>query len=414
MTDLFERGYLRDHFDRLVRDAIAWFERKPEDEILSRSTDDLLKELLDRSLLAPLAIGPEPIDGGIAEGTVDVSDEWGRDRRTVKRPVFKLHAEYEFDGEEDLLYYKPSTSLAFTRIQADVRDGRLTVRIVMDAGQGVDAEAARRGFEQEIDKVRTNAGHSRKDVEGFNSSLATRLRPAVERRKSLIQSKRDLAGALGFPLKKRTNAPASLPLQRKVLGTQRTAPATPRQPYKDEWALTDGQYEDAIQVIGSAMLSMERTPSVVAGKDEEELRDYILVMLNGTFQGAATGETFVKTGKTDILIRVEDRHVFVGECKWWKGAKGLGSAIDQLLGYLPWRDEKAALIVFIDNRDASAVFDKAEEAIKAHPAHKRVGKGSSDKTKRRNFILGHPEDREREIQLAVLFVVLPKGKAEQL
>lgn len=412
MTGLFERGYLRDYLDHRVRDAGTWLERKPEDEIMSRSNDDLVEELLDRSLLVPLAIRPEPIDGGIVEGTVDVPNEWGRGR-TVSRPVFKLHAIYEFDGEEDLLYYKPSTSLAFTKIQAEIRNGTLIVRTVVSAGPGVDAEAARRGFEQEIGNIRTMAGYSTKDVERFNSSLATMLRPAVERRKSLIQGKLDLAGALGFTLKKRTDAPSPVRLQRKALGIQRTDSAAPRPPYQAEWALADGQYEDAIQVIGSAMLSMERTPSVVAGKDEEELRDYILVMLNGTFQGNATGETFVKTGKTDILIRVEDRHVFVGECKWWKGAKGLASAIDQLLGYLPWRDEKAALIVFIDNRDASAVFDRAEEAAKAHTAYKRVGKFSPDRTKRRNFILGHPEDLEREIQLAVLFAVLPKGEPVQ-
>lgn len=154
---------------------------------------------------------------------------------------------------------------------------------------------------------------------------------------------------------------------------------------------------------------MERTPSVVAGKDEEELRDYVLVMLNGTFQGAATGETFVKSGKTDILVRVEDRHVFVGECKWWKGSKALGAAIDQLLGYMPWRDEKAALIIFINNKDASAVFDKVDTAVRRHAAYKRVGSSSSDPTKRLNHILGHPDDLEREIQLAVLFAVLPIG-----
>lgn len=131
-----------------------------------------------------------------------------------------------------------------------------------------------------------------------------------------VPVKRDLAGALGFPLKKRTDAPAPVPLKRKAVGVQRSATQPARQPYKDEWALTDAQYEDAIQVITSAMLSMERTPSVVVGKDEEELRDYILVMLNGTFQGTATGETFVRNGKADILVRVEDRHVFVGECKW--------------------------------------------------------------------------------------------------
>ncbi|MBN9629109.1 MAG: hypothetical protein J0I18_00595 [Actinobacteria bacterium] len=408
MTELFQRGYLRDYLAHRIRASIDWLERKPEDEVLSRSTDDLVDELVAQAQVSPLVIGREPVDGGVVEGVVTVPDDWGRDRM-VNRTVFKLHAVYEFEGEEDLLYYQPSTSLAFTRIVADVRPGTLTVRTVMSAGSGLDAAAARRGFEEEVGKIRANAGHSANDVQTFNASAAAQIRPAVERRKSLIQSKRDLAGALGFPLKKRTDAPTSVPLQRKAVGVQRSA-AQPRAPYRDEWALTDAQYEDAIEVITSAMLSMERTPSVVLGKDEEELRDYILVMLNGTFKGTATGETFVKNGKTDILVRVEDRHVFVGECKWWKGAKALSGAIDQLLGYLPWRDEKAALIVFIDNKDASAVFEKVEEAVKAHSAYKRAGKSSSDTKKRRNFVLGHPEDPEREIQLAVLFAVLPKGE----
>ena len=179
-------------------------------------------------------------------------------------------------------------------------------------------------------------------------------------------------------------------MQRKAIGVQRSAASTVRPPYHDEPALNEAQYEDAIIVISSALLSMERTPSVVSDKDEEELRDYILVMLNGTFQGTATGETFVKSGKTDVLVRVDDRHVFVGECKWWRGSKALTEAIDQLLGYLPWRDEKAALIVFIDNVAASSVFDKVEEAVKHHPTFKRAGRATSDKTKRRNFVLGHP------------------------
>ena len=105
----------------------------------------------------------------------------------------------------------------------------------------------------------------------------------------------------------------------------------------------------------STLLAMERTPSVASGKDEEELRDQILVQLNGTFEGGATGETFVQKGKTDILVKDGERHIFVGECKWWSGAKACGDAIDQLLSYLPWRDEKAALILFIDRKDASAV-----------------------------------------------------------
>lgn len=407
MTALFNRGELRLYLENRVRSCLGMLESMPEDEVLARSEDDIVSQLVRAAQIEPLTIGADAIDGGVVETKVDHYDVF--DRGVSKVPGLRIHAVFEYSGDTDLLYYTPSTRL-LTSFEADVRNGTLTVHVTQ-AGSTPNAAATRQAIEREIGSIRKMASHSRSDVEGFHRSLEGRFRPAVERRKKFLQERRDLAGALGFPLKKRTDAPAPVPLKRKAMGVQRSATTPSRQPYKDEWALTEAQYEDAIQVITSAMLSMERTPSVVLGKDEEELRDYILVMLNGTFHGNATGETFVKHGKTDILVRVEDRHVFVGECKWWKGAKALGAAIDQLLGYLPWRDEKAALIVFIDNRDASAVFDKVEEAVKAHSAFKRAGKAAADRTKRRNFVLGHPEDPEREIQLAVLFAVLPKAEA---
>jgi hypothetical protein len=56
------------------------------------------------------------------------------------------------------------------------------------------------------------------------------------------------------------------------------------------------------------------------------------VQLNSQYEGGATGETSNFEGKTDILIRTESRTVFIAECKYWRGAKSLLAAIDQLLG----------------------------------------------------------------------------------
>ncbi len=42
------------------------------------------------------------------------------------------------------------------------------------------------------------------------------------------------------------------------------------------------------------------------------------MMVNTHYRGQATGETFNKSGKTDILVRDGDRNVFVAECKWWE------------------------------------------------------------------------------------------------
>lgn len=405
MTELFVRGELRDFLSHRLADVTKLLETIPEDEVLARSTDDLLTQLVESAAMKPLSVGADAVDGGVAETTIDRYDRF--DRGHFKSPGYRIHAVFDYSGDTELLYYAPSTRL-LTRFDAQVGNGTVTVR-VEQLGSAPNADAAKQAIDREIGQIRTMAAHSARDIQAFNQGLNFQLRPDIENRKKFLQDRRDLAGALGFPLKKRSDALAQVPLKRKVIGVQWPAKPLHRTPYRDEPALTEVQYEDAISVISSALLSMERTPSVVAGKDEEELRDYVLVMLNGTFQGAATGETFVKSGKTDILVRVEDRHVFVGECKWWKGSKALGAAIDQLLGYMPWRDEKAALIVFINNKDASAVFDKADAAVRSHSAYKRVGVGSPDRTKRLNHILGHPDDPEREIQLAVLFAVLPTG-----
>lgn len=408
MTDLFTRGELRDYLNKRVESCLQQLKSMAEDELLSRSTDDIVVQLVRSAHIEPLEIGTDAIDGGVTEIKVNHYDRFQGRQYSV--PGLRIHAVFEYAGSTDLFYYAPSTRL-MTRFDAKIGNGTIAVQ-VKQSGSIPNPIVTKQAIDREIGQIRTMTSHALVDVSAFEKSLDGRFRPAVERRKKFLQERRDLAGALGFPLKKRTDAPAPVPMRRKAIGVQRSAPAGDRLPYRDEPALTEAQYEDAISVVGSALLSMERTPSVAAGKDEEELRDYILMMLNGTFKGNATGETFVKSGKTDILVRVEDRHVFVGECKWWKGTKALGGAIDQLLGYLPWRDEKAALIVFIDNKDATSVFDKIEEAARAHAAFKRAGKVTSDKTKRRYFILGHPEDSEREIQLAVLFAVLPKSGAE--
>ncbi|TGG90710.1 MAG: hypothetical protein ERJ67_10160 [Aphanocapsa feldmannii 277cV] len=104
---------------------------------------------------------------------------------------------------------------------------------------------------------------------------------------------------------------------------------------------------------------------------EEWIRDIILVNLNGHYEGNATSETFNNQGKTDILIRENGKNVFIAECKFWKGEKGLLDTIDQLLGYLTWRDTKAALILFSKKRDFTQVLANIEEGVPKHGNFKR-------------------------------------------
>jgi hypothetical protein len=94
-------------------------------------------------------------------------------------------------------------------------------------------------------------------------------------------------------------------------------------------------------------------------------------MLNGQYEGQATGETFNVTGKTDILIWHEGRNIFIAECKIWDGPQSLIEAIDQIISYSSWRDTKTAILLFNKNRQLTQVICKINEIIQSHRNYKR-------------------------------------------
>jgi hypothetical protein len=76
------------------------------------------------------------------------------------------------------------------------------------------------------------------------------------------------------------------------------------------------------------------------------------------------------------------------------------AAIDQLLGYLTWRDSKACLVLFVRNRDFTAVLSTLKDAIQRHSEFGRFVGQHKDSWFEYRFHL--PGDPEREIWLTVL------------
>lgn len=72
--------------------------------------------------------------------------------------------------------------------------------------------------------------------------------------------------------------------------------------------------------------------------------------------------------KTDILVRhPEGRNLFIGECKFWSGAQGFVDTINQRFSYAAWRDTKLAIIMFVREKNLTAIVDKARTALDHHP-----------------------------------------------
>ena len=161
--------------------------------------------------------------------------------------------------------------------------------------------------------------------------------------------------------------------------------------------------------LGMKGRTFETTPTTFAIHDEEELRDILLAHLNGHFMGGATGETFRKKGKTDIRIEAQDRSAFIGECKVWEGTKKLEDAINQLLGYLTWRDCKCALIIF--NKHNAKFSELVEKVPNILRSDSRIYKDLGEKGQGEwRLILTSQEDEARRIILHVFLFDLYVGK----
>lgn len=163
-------------------------------------------------------------------------------------------------------------------------------------------------------------------------------------------------------------------------------------------------YADILKVIYDAGKSMEKKPSLYKDKDEEGLRDQFLFILETRYEGVtATGETFNKKGKTDIILKYskDNTNVFVAECKFWKGASELHKAIYQLFDrYLTWRDSKVALILFVKNKDISKIIQTADESCEKHEYYISRNGRNGDSSLSYKFRL--PNDADKEVFMEVM------------
>src|SRR5262249_53929836 len=143
------------------------------------------------------------------------------------------------------------------------------------------------------------------DVDKYNKELPLLIRKEFEARKSEVLKSRQIAASIGVPLSAKPNIPTTFAVP--TLARKRITPKpTPSLgSFAPEPTIDASIYQDILAVIQDSGRVWERLPSLYDGKDEEALRDHLILLLEPRFQGSTTGETFNKSGKTDILMRYE-------------------------------------------------------------------------------------------------------------
>jgi hypothetical protein len=306
-----------------------------------------------------------------------------------------------FTGDKDFFFIRPTTYDTGPP-RAIVKNDHLTIQV---AGSNLTQAAVKQQLDRTLDSIEKYLGWQRTSATELNDSLPSLIRTAVEQRKSKLMADQNLVAGLGYNLKPRGDAPKTYvtPAVRRKVHVQRAPVSTA--PFKPEPVLDEANYKAILGIIQSMALVMERSPTAFAEMGEENLRQQFLVQLNGQFEGAANGETFNYQGKTDILIREQDRNIFIAECKFWRGEKSFTETLDQILSYLSWRDTKVAVLVFNRNKGFSDVLAKIKETAKVHPHCKR-GPTIEGETRFR-YVFGNPSDHNREVILTVLAFDVP-------
>jgi hypothetical protein len=380
------------------------------DELLALPSADVVEHLVKKhSVTCPKLRRDEAHLLPVSEQTLTLKDYFG-DR--VTRRVTQLTLVVPYDGERIVFSMRASQS-HINPPRGTVVDGELRLTWVGQGANGGDGAAVRANFDAELNKIEQALSWCQNDIDAHNRMIVARTPSLVAQRRAKLLGDRELEAAIGFPVQRRSDAAKyAVPMHRRRIAPKESPRPRPTVsgPFQPEPMLAEADYEDALGVLRNSRNALERSPSMTARFNEEQIRDLLLVNLNAQFEGKASGEVFNGSGKTDILIREGDRNVFIGECKIWKSPKTIRDALDQLLGaYLVWRDTKAALLLFIRSGHATEVIKKSVAEVEANPNFKRRGRHDSDE--RVDFVLHAREDPAREIQLALLPFVLSAGES---
>lgn len=371
----------------------------PETQFLSTDDDRIIEHLLPEFEFDPIVLHEDSMKMEKGETDVDVRGRVDYVTYDNGRPCLikglRITVSIPYTGISELWYLKPNgwtTTCPHGRVRPPRENALGYLDITIEEPSNTDPETYKKILENNLQGIRFYLQIQKTQIDQKNMELPDKLRQTIAKRRKRLEKHDSIVNALNIPLKPRDGAPdfSQIPIKRKLVRPLPPAPNKPPEP-----GIADTDYEYILNVIRHVGRSFEASPKILIKLDEEELRDFILANLNVHFPGEATGETFRRIGKTDIRIEDKNRAAFVAECKVWYGPKELSETVDQLLGYLTWRDCKAAILIF--NKDVSgfsAIQAKVPETLEGHSKIIRQIEAKDSGEWRYRFRSADDEDRE--------------------
>ena len=405
----FRNGDTFSTFTYITDKAIAEIEALENEYVLKAAPSELEQFYVSEVTLDPLVLDADASHIEKKEDVqVDVSGDFRRAAFDDERIVVKgtrLYIAVPYAGEPSLWRIRPSTFSTGGYPELQVREDSIVFRVEFP-DDSPEPERLKAEIDRIIESLSQAVSWLGENVAQHNKDAPQAVRSALQRKREKAEMAVGAVASLGIPIKLRS-APATFVAPTIRRKTPVSRPTVAKEAFEAEPVLEQQEFEHILSVLRSMALVIERNPETFDSLGEEAIRTHFLLQLNGHYEGSATGETFNTVGKTDILIRVNNRNIFIAECKFWRGPQSFSDAIDQVLSYLSWRDSKCALLVFNRQKNSSAVKEKMHEIMEARPERRKTITPVADGGGR--FVFVKESDPGREIQIQTMLFDIPSA-----
>lgn len=394
-SEIDSHNFIRQREERLKNDI----ESRGKKYILGVDENEFKDYLIDQYLLEPLTISPENLPVSPPQVSKDwVDDRFFEERYQVEKYTFTI--EYKFSGSAELFWVRPNPyTMTSYEITVDRQQNIVSYSFPV---RKMDAEEFKRKNEEVKRDAFTNVGNINTFIQGWNNQLPEKVNSYFQAQKSKYKQENDFFTAINVKVNEDTTSVFTAPTVKKKVIPQPIV--SPKKEFASEPTMSREMYDDVLKVIYDSGKNMEKKPALYQGKDEEGLRDQFLFVLETRYEGTtATGETFNRSGKTDIILKYanDGSNLFVAECKFWHGVSEFSKAISQLFDrYLTWRDSKVAVIMFVTNKDFSSVIEGIKSETVKHPYFiKEAGERGESSF---SYIFRLPQDEKKPVNLEVM------------
>ena len=411
--NLFEQEDSRQYFERLKTDLKNAIQNLSDTEITSTNLDELTEYYKEKFYIEPITLYMDKVSSNIEKSKImEANPFYGigyRESRYFEVDSCKVNYNIPFSGSSHLLHLVPSRRILTTfsiegfenlysdeylpSIMFSININLHTLENESEPQSYIDLQ-----FNKKFENYKAMISYVNEEVSNYNNSLNDYIKNLLSNRKSKADNFSGLMQKLTIPLKVNSQAPSISRVPLTLKKEIKSFPAKKKQ--EESWYISDKDYSYIKRVISQECNSFEHSPSACQKLNEEELRNLLLGTLNTHFDSMATGETFRKTGKTDIRIQFKNKAAYIAECKIWHGISELKKAIEQLFSYTTWKDIRTSLIIFNkDIKDFSLVINKVKTELSTNELKINISEISKNEWQ---CTFKKASDSQEEIQLHVI------------